>query len=69
MFFYLEASQPSGATYRLGLGCFAPPKPPLDGGNADTVVLREGHPGDGVSFSATFRSRLCKNCERYGSQA
>ena len=26
VFFYLEASQPNGATYRLGLGCFVPPK-------------------------------------------
>ena len=26
VFFYLEASQPSGATYRMGLGCFVPPK-------------------------------------------
>jgi hypothetical protein len=26
VFFFLEASQPSGTTYRLGLGCFMPPK-------------------------------------------
>jgi hypothetical protein len=26
VFLYLEASQPNGATYRLGLGCFVPPK-------------------------------------------
>jgi hypothetical protein len=26
VFLYLEASQPSGATYRIGLGCFVPPK-------------------------------------------
>jgi hypothetical protein len=26
VFLILEASQPSGATYRLGLGCFVPPK-------------------------------------------
>jgi hypothetical protein len=26
VFLYLEATQPSGATYRLGLGCFVPPK-------------------------------------------
>ena len=26
VFFYLEASQPSGATYRMGLGCYVPPK-------------------------------------------
>ena len=26
VFLYLEASEPSGTTYRLGLGCFVPPK-------------------------------------------
>lgn len=26
VFLYLEARQPSGATYRLGLGCLVPPK-------------------------------------------
>ena len=26
VFFYLDASQPSGATYCLGLGCFVHPK-------------------------------------------
>jgi hypothetical protein len=26
VFFYLEASQPSGTSYRLGLGCYVPPK-------------------------------------------
>jgi hypothetical protein len=26
VFLYLEASQPNGARYRLGLGCFVHPK-------------------------------------------
>jgi hypothetical protein len=26
VFFYLEASQSNGVSYRLGLGCFMPPK-------------------------------------------
>jgi len=26
VFFYLEASQPNGAKYRIGVGCFLPPK-------------------------------------------
>jgi hypothetical protein len=26
VFLFLEASQPSGNCYRLGLGCFVPPK-------------------------------------------
>jgi hypothetical protein len=26
VFLYLEASQPNGVSYRLGLGCLVPPK-------------------------------------------
>jgi hypothetical protein len=26
VFFYLEASQSNGTSYRLGLGCYVPPK-------------------------------------------
>ena len=26
VFLYLEASQPCGTTYRLGIGCLVPPK-------------------------------------------
>ena len=26
VFLYLEASQPNGTSYRLGLGCLVPPK-------------------------------------------
>ncbi len=26
VFLYLESSQPCGSVYRLGIGCFVPPK-------------------------------------------
>ena len=51
MFLILEASQPSGANYRLEWGVDYVPRLAFDGISASAVVLNKGVPATGRSFS------------------